>query len=451
MFEGLLDEISNWLYFFIPMIVIFALFWLFDLFNAITDVLNFGEWYHLPLVLSGLAIILGVVYIFISWWVLLVIIACLVVMAVITIIIGWREERTYLSGFSSGGYGLGGEESEYEQMTVEELKDICRSNGITGYSGLRKSELIALVMGCDDDKNEEKDVGEKVTEQKPTKNPQSASPKKSSSIPTIRLTDIAGLDEAKQALEERVILPLKHKDIYEKYDKSIGGGILLFGLPGTGKTMFAQAVATELDAKFFNIKCSDIESKWIGESERNIKKLFTDAKKCERAVIFFDEFDSLGRRRSAENEHGSNTVQEILTQMQGVEKHTNMLLIVAATNTPWRLDGALLRPGRFSEKIYIPLPDKNARSFILNRGLKKIAFGPDVQIDDIAESLEGCNGADVAEFCEKVKMLQIRKEISKDSIPTITKADVDKLLSVTKSSVLQRDIDNMNEFLESIG
>jgi len=259
------------------------------------------------------------------------------------------------------------------------------------------------------------------------------------------------LDEAKQALEERVILPLKHKDVYEKYDKSIGGGILLFGLPGTGKTMFAQAVATELDAKFFNIKCSDIESKWFGESERNIKKLFTDAKKCERAVIFFDEFDSLGRRRSAENEHGSNTVQEILTQMQGVEKHLNMLLVVAATNTPWSLDGALLRPGRFSEKIYIPLPDKNARVFILNRGLKKVALDPEVQIDDIADSLEGCNGADVAEFSEKIKMLVIRKEIAKESNPMITKSDVDKLLSVTKSSVLQRDIDNMNEFLEGLG
>ncbi|MCL2712799.1 MAG: ATP-binding protein, partial [Methanomassiliicoccaceae archaeon] len=273
---------------------------------------------------------------------------------------------------------------------------------------------------------------------------------KKSHIPTIKLTDIAGLEDAKLALEERVILPHKHKDVYAKYNKQTGGGILLYGLPGTGKTMFAQAVATELDAKFFSVKCSDIESKWIGEGEKHVKDLFTKAKCCERAVIFFDEFDSLGRRRNEENNYGSNVLQEILTQMQGVEVSTNMLLVIAATNCPWILDGALLRPGRFNEKIYIPLPDKAARLFILNRGLKQCPLANDVDLDYVAERLDGCNGADVAEFCEKIKMILIRKEISKEVSPAITVSGIENVLAKTKTSVLQRDVDNMDEFIEGI-
>ena len=274
---------------------------------------------------------------------------------------------------------------------------------------------------------------------------------KDQNIPTVRLSDIAGLDEAKKALEEKVILPLKHKSIYEKYGKSTGGGILLFGLPGTGKTMFAQAVATELKAKFFSVRCSDIESKWVGESERNVKQLFEEAKKCSKAVIFFDEFDSIGRRRSSSEDYfGPNTVQEILTQMQGVEKSPNMLLVLAATNAPWSLDGALLRPGRFSEKIYIPLPDKEARTFILKRGLSAIKLVPEIKIENIADRLDGCNGADVAEFCEKIKMIMIRKEISRVKDPIITVDDLESILSTTKSSVLSRDVERMNEFLEEL-
>ena len=166
------------------------------------------------------------------------------------------------------------EQGDFDGWTVEELKDYCRENGISGYSKLTKSELISLIES-NDLTDEEGNLDTKPY----NKSKKSESATKNSIIPKIKFSDIAGLDEAKQTIYERVVLPLKHKDIYKKYGKKVGGGVLLYGLPGTGKTMFAQAVATELNAKFFNIKCSDIMSKWYGESEQRIKKLFADARK----------------------------------------------------------------------------------------------------------------------------------------------------------------------------
>lgn len=166
------------------------------------------------------------------------------------------------------------EQGDFDGWTVEELKDYCRENGISGYSKLTKSELISLI-----ESNDLTDEEDNLDTKPYNKSKKSESATKNSIIPKIKFSDIAGLDEAKQTIYERVVLPLKHKDIYKKYGKKVGGGVLLYGLPGTGKTMFSQAVATELNAKFFNIKCSDIMSKWYGESEQRIKKLFADARK----------------------------------------------------------------------------------------------------------------------------------------------------------------------------
>ena len=266
-------------------------------------------------------------------------------------------------------------------------------------------------------------------------------------IPKIRLMDIAGLEDAKKALDEKVILPIKHKALFEKYNKKFGGGILLFGLPGTGKTMFAQAVATELNAKFFSIKCSDIMSKWYGESESNIKKLFVQAKKQSISVIFFDEFEALGKKRNNENNYNP-TINEILAQMQGVETNNNMLLVIAATNCPWELDGALLRPGRFDEKIYIPLPDKKAIQFITTKSLKNIKFDG-VDWDNISQKLLGFNGADIENFCEKVKMYMIKKELQNQNDLKISNDEIQQILSTIKTSVQQYDLDKMQEYLSN--
>lgn len=268
-------------------------------------------------------------------------------------------------------------------------------------------------------------------------------------IPKIKMSDIAGLDEAKESFNDRVILPIKHKKLFAKYGKQVGGGILLYGLPGTGKTMFAQAVANELKASFFSVKCSDILSKWYGESESNVKELFAKARKEPISVIFFDEFEAIGAKRK-ESPFATNatTVQEILAQMQGVERSKNTLLVLAATNCPWNIDGALLRPGRFNEKIYVPLPDKEARLFILKKELSKISLAEDVSLDEIADRLDNYNGSDVSEFCEQCKLTVIKKELSKERA-VLDREDLEAVLNKVHSSVLEEDVEKMEEFREN--
>lgn len=269
----------------------------------------------------------------------------------------------------------------------------------------------------------------------------------------ITFADIAGLFEAKEAVKEKIILPVTHKELFKKYDKKAGGGILLYGLPGTGKTMFAEAVANEINAKFFPIKCSDIKSKWYGESEQRVKKLFADARKAGRAVIFFDEFEAIGRKRSESEDSANNDlVPEILSQIQGINKKDKdaILLIIAATNRPWDIDSALMRPGRFEEKIYIPLPDFAARKKLFEMKLAKVPLTEEVKIDYLATITEGYNGSDVNEFCEKLKLQIIKRTIdSKEELP-ITLEDVAIIKDKVKTSVHPQDIKRLKQFQESL-
>jgi transitional endoplasmic reticulum ATPase len=151
----------------------------------------------------------------------------------------------------------------------------------------------------------------------------------------ITFSSIAGLHEAKQAFENKIILPFKHPEIFNKYRVKKGGGILLYGLPGTGKTMFAQAAANEISAKFYSIKCSDIMNEYYGKSEANIREVFNEARKNPVSIIFFDEFEALAAKRRESQHYSPTTAQEILAQMQGFEKNQNQtLLVIAATNCP---------------------------------------------------------------------------------------------------------------------
>ena len=263
----------------------------------------------------------------------------------------------------------------------------------------------------------------------------------------IKMDDIAGLEEAKEAIRMRVILPVQHPEVYAKYNKKVGGGILLYGLPGTGKTMFAQAVANELDAVFYEVKCSDIVSKWYGESEQRIKKLFRDARKNKRAVIFFDEFEALGKSRNSSDSADINIVPELLAQIQGFDKNENTLLLLAATNRPWDIDSALLRPGRFNEKILIPLPDDAARRVIIEKQLHDVPVDDAVSIDEIVKLTDGFNGADVVEFCDQLKTGPIVRSIdNKTNNEKVTPADVESTAKRVKSSVSEEDITLLEEF-----
>ncbi len=261
-------------------------------------------------------------------------------------------------------------------------------------------------------------------------------------VPKISFDDIAGLDDVKEAVRVRIILPRKYPEVYQKYKKKSGGGVLMYGLPGTGKTMVSKAIAKEIDAKFFEVKSSDIVSKWFGEAEKNIKSLFETARKEKNAVIFFDEFEALGAKRGGNSSVMARIIPELLAQIQGFNETESNIMLLAATNRPWDIDSAFLRPGRFNEKLYIPLPDYEAREFIITRALEELPVDNDININEIVEFTDGFNASDVVEFCERLKDGPIKRTIESggNDIKNITSEDVSLTKAKVKSSVNPQDV-----------
>lgn len=326
------------------------------------------------------------------------------------------------------------DEESLNMFSKNELIEYCQENGIKGYSNLNKAELVALVMGKKIEFNKNKAI---------IKNDSN----------TITFDDIAGLKNAKESFNEKVILPIKHRELYEKYNKKVGGGILLYGLPGTGKTMFAEAASNALDALFIPIKCSDIKSKWYGESEQKVKEIFTKARKAKRAIIFFDEFESIGSKRKDDGEDSGGNgslVTQILVEMQGIGSSSdgNILLVIAATNKPWLIDSAFLRPGRFDELIYIPLPDEEARRKMFQLKFAKMPMADNIDYDCVVNISEGFNGADITEFVEKVKQIAINKSIESKQEHIIDMNDILEVGKNMHSSIVDDEIDKIIEFKE---
>lgn len=332
------------------------------------------------------------------------------------------------------------DEEKLMMFSIPTLKDYCRNNEIKGFSTLNKSGLVSLIMNHNENINNNKDSHD------------NSSKKKLSSTNTNKITfdSIVGLTDAKRVFKEKVILPFEHPELFKKFGKKAGGGILLYGLPGTGKTMFAEAASNELNATFISIKCSDIKSKWYGESEQKIKAIFSKAKKSEKAIIFFDEFEAIGAKRTDDsfNYCNNDLVSEILAEMQGVgsSKIKSTIIVIAATNKPWAIDSAFMRPGRFDEKIYIPLPDYDARKALFEIQLKKLPLSEDLDFDYLAKITEGFNGADIKEVCEKLKMSAINDSLEKGIEQTIGMDDVNNIEKNIKSSVSQEDIRQLEEF-----
>ena len=266
----------------------------------------------------------------------------------------------------------------------------------------------------------------------------------------VSMADVAGLKEAKDEIVQKVIEPNRHPEIFKKYKKSKGGGILLYGVPGTGKTMLAQAIAHEIDAKFFSVKCSDILSKWVGDAEHNIRNLFNEAKKYPTSIIFFDEFEAIAPKRDTYSTVMKRVVPELLSQIQGFEKNDNNLIIIAATNRPWDIDSAFLRPGRFDRRIYVPLPDEEARTAIIKNKLGTVPCEPNLDFDAIVRVTEGFNGADVTSFCEKLKDLAISRELREDEDTAINNSDVFAASKMIFSSVSAEDLQKFAKYQESL-
>jgi len=188
---------------------------------------------------------------------------------------------------------------------------------------------------------------------------------------TVSFKDIAGMDAVKEEIRLKLIAPLKYPEVFAKYGKQVGGGILMYGPPGCGKSLLAEATAGEAGVPFFNVKASSLKSKYVGETEKNIANLFAEARKHEAAIVFFDEFEALGADRNKTSfSFEKNFVSQLLTELDGVGSKNQRLLVIAATNLPWEIDLALRRDGRFGTAIFIPPPDASARREMLQMMLK---------------------------------------------------------------------------------
>ncbi len=265
-------------------------------------------------------------------------------------------------------------------------------------------------------------------------------------VKKITFDDIVGLDDLKDTINNMVVYPLKYKEIYKAFNRHSGGGILLYGPPGNGKTLIAKAIANEIDAKFFPIKCSSIASKWYGESERKIKELFEDAKSYERSIIYFDEFDSLGTSREDESNQASNrVVSELLAQLDGFDAISNTVLVIASTNKPWSIDSALLRSGRFNKKIYVGLPDNVSRHDLLIHELFGVPT-KEIDYDEISLRCAGYSCADIVEVVNEAKDLAIKRSIKGNSISPVTHDDLLSALSSVHSTIVKSELERLSNF-----
>lgn len=220
--------------------------------------------------------------------------------------------------------------------------------------------------------------------------------------------DVAGLEVAKASLKEAVILPTKFPQLFEG-ERKPWTGILLYGPPGTGKSFLAKACATEANGTFFNIKSSDLLSKFLGESEKQIKELFEMAREKRPSIIFIDEIDSIASARK-EGDHDTmrRVKTELLIQMQGVGSNNKNVLVLGATNLPWEIDSAALR--RFERKIYISLPDEYSRKEIIRHHLGKTPHSlTEDDLEDLANSTDGYSGSDLSTLTKDAIMAPIRK------------------------------------------
>jgi transitional endoplasmic reticulum ATPase len=250
--------------------------------------------------------------------------------------------------------------------------------------------------------------------------------------PKINFSDVGGMEKMKEEIRLKIIHPLTHAELYQAYGKPIGGGILMYGPPGCGKTYLARATAGEIKAAFISVGINDVLDMWIGNSERNLHALFEQARQNKPCVLFFDEVDALGASRSDMRQHaGRQLINQFLSEMDGVKSSNEGVLILAATNAPWHLDSAFRRPGRFDRVLFVPPPDAVARAAVLRLQCKGKPM-EEIDFDHLGKKSENFSGADLKAVVD-VAIERKLQEALKTGVPKpLTTKDLAAAVSTLK-------------------
>lgn len=252
--------------------------------------------------------------------------------------------------------------------------------------------------------------------------------------PTVNFSDVGGMESVKKEIELKIIKPLQHPELYKAYGKKIGGGILLYGPPGCGKTYIAKATAGQVNAKFISVGLNDILDMWIGSSEKNLHDIFELARQNTPCVLFIDEIDALGASRSdMKQSSGRHLINQFLQELDGIEHNNEGILVLGATNTPWNLDPAFRRPGRFDRIVFVPPPDETSRESILRLKLKNKPIET-IDYSNISKKIENYSGADIEAMID-IAIEQKLESSFEDGIPKpISTKDLQNAIKKHKAS-----------------
>ncbi|MDX9736393.1 MAG: AAA family ATPase [Thermoanaerobaculia bacterium] len=250
-------------------------------------------------------------------------------------------------------------------------------------------------------------------------------PGAATSADPVTFGDVGGLDAVKEAIRMRIVLPFQHPEVFAAYKKRPGGGILMYGPPGCGKTLLARATAGECGARFVNVAIDDVLDMWFGESERKLAALFEEARSHAPAVLFFDEIEAIGgSRQQLRGSPGKVLVNQLLSEMDGMAGRNDRVLVMGATNAPWHVDPALRRPGRFDRVLFVPPPDRAARLEILRLAMRMRPVADTVDLATFASKTEGFSGADLSDLVEQAAEGPIRQALTDGAIRPIGEKDL---------------------------